>query len=60
MEDTRKAMFCPYMKEMCISGWTKSMGEDEKTGERPCCRMWTGVLGVMLIQVRKLIDVIVL
>jgi len=43
--EARKRMFCPYMKELCINGWTRSMGEDEKTGERPTCRMWTHVRG---------------
>jgi hypothetical protein len=41
----RKRMFCPYLKEMCINGWTKSMGQNEETGERPTCRMWTHVHG---------------
>jgi hypothetical protein len=32
------------MKETCIQGWTKSMGQDEKTGERPICAAWQPVL----------------
>ena len=38
-------MYCPFMKEMCVEGWTKSMGQDESTGERPCCRYWTLLRG---------------
>lgn len=41
----RKSMWCPLMREMCINGWTKSMGEDKKTHERPVCRFWTTITG---------------
>jgi len=45
MDTDRKSMFCPLMKEQCVSGWTKSMGQDEKTGERTSCRFWTRLAG---------------
>lgn len=45
MDKNRKCMYCPILKEMCVEGWTKSMGEDLKTGERPKCRFWITVKG---------------
>ncbi len=39
----RGPRYCPLMKEMCLKGWTKSMGQDEKTGERPVCAAWQPV-----------------
>lgn len=39
----RGRRFCPLMKESCLHGWTKSMGEDDKTGERPVCAAWQPV-----------------
>lgn len=39
----RGPRFCPLMKEFCLQGWTKSMGEDAKTGERPVCAAWQPV-----------------
>lgn len=39
----RGARFCPLMKEMCTDGWTKSMGQDKKTGKRPLCAAWQSV-----------------
>lgn len=45
MNESRKCMYCPFMKEICVDGWTKSMGQDEKTGERPKCRFWIGLQG---------------
>jgi hypothetical protein len=35
--------FCPLMREVCRDGWTPSMGENEKTKERPRCSRWVGV-----------------
>lgn len=45
MSEARKCMYCPFMKELCINGHTKSMGQDEKTGEQPKCRFWIGLQG---------------
>ncbi len=45
MSEERKRMYCPLMKEMCINGHTKSMGQDQKTGEQPKCRFWIGLAG---------------
>jgi hypothetical protein len=38
-EKERGIPFCPLMKEPCVAGWTKSMGQTE-TGERPKCAAW--------------------
>ena len=37
-----KPMFCPLLKEICIDGWTPSMGQmaDKR---RPTCAKWVGV-----------------
>ena len=35
-------VYCPLMKEICVNGWTKSMGQDEK-GMRPSCVRWRPV-----------------
>lgn len=35
--ERRLKSFCPLMREMCIGGWTKSMGMDRETGEKPTC-----------------------
>jgi hypothetical protein len=35
----RGCPYCPIMKEVCVDGWTKSMGEDEK-GRRGKCAAW--------------------
>lgn len=40
----RGKRFCPMMKEMCINGWTKNMGEDPETGPRHgICAAWQPV-----------------
>ena len=45
MSESRKCMYCPIMKEMCINGHTKSMGENKETGEQYKCRFWIGLAG---------------
>jgi hypothetical protein len=40
----RKRRFCPMMKEMCVNGHTKSMGE-YMDGEQNICRFWTHIAG---------------
>jgi DNA gyrase inhibitor GyrI len=35
--------YCPLMKGVCHDGWTKEMGMDEATGEKPVCNHWRGV-----------------
>lgn len=42
--EERKNMFCPVMKEMCVSGRTKGMVVD-KDGIQPQCRFWTHLYG---------------
>jgi hypothetical protein len=44
-EIDRKYCYCPIMREVCCGGHTKSMGEDEKTGEQFKCRWWVHVAG---------------
>jgi hypothetical protein len=43
LRKNRGARYCPLMKEMCSKGWTRSMGEDAKTGDRPSCAAWQPV-----------------
>lgn len=36
-------MYCTLMKGICHEGWTKEMGVDQVTGEKPRCHKWVGV-----------------
>jgi len=45
-ENKKQPMYCTLMKEICHSGWTKSMGEvntPDGATIRPSCHKWTGV-----------------
>ncbi len=45
-ETKKQPMYCTLMKEICHSGWTKSMGEvtmSDGAPIRPSCHKWVGV-----------------
>ena len=45
-ENKKQPMYCTLMKEICHSGWTKSMGEvstPDGATIRPRCHKWVGI-----------------